>query len=216
MPARPHTVVFDLGGVLLDWNPRYLYREFFQDDAAAMERFLTETCTAAWNDQLDAGIPFADAIEELAKSHPAEAPLIRLWWDRWPEMLGPAFADTVELMADLKAAGTPLFALSNWSAETFPITRARFPFLDDFDGLLISGEVRMKKPDLAIFHELLRRFSLRADEIVFIDDNPANVAAAESLGIRSIQFERAAQARAELVRLGFDVADDLRRGDLAS
>jgi len=198
-------VVFDVGAVLIDWNPRHLYRNLF-DDETAMERFLAEVCTPEWNARLDAGHPFAEAIEELTTRHPAQAPLIRAYRERWVEMLGGEIEGSVAIVRELRAAGVPVYALSNWSAETYPLTRPLFPFLDQLDGILISGEVGATKPDPAIFHRFLQRFGLDRGEIVFIDDSPANVAAATELGIESIRFQSAAQARRELIRLGLPIA----------
>jgi 2-haloacid dehalogenase len=204
MPS-PRVVVFDLGAVLIDWNPRYLYRDLFDGDERAMERFLAAVCTPTWNEQMDAGRPFAEATEELAALHPDQADLIRAYGSRWHDMLGGAFEETVAIVRGLQAAGTPVYALSNWSAETFPAAMAKYPFLGDMDGILVSGEIKAIKPDPAIFREFMRRFSLRPDQIVFIDDNQPNVDAARSLGWTAFRFESAEQTGRELLQLGFDV-----------
>ncbi len=199
-------VAFDLGGVLIDWNPRYLFRKLFDGDEAGMERFLTEVCSLPWNLTMDAGRPFAEAVAELSAEHPDQADLIAAYHRRWPEMLGPAFEDTLAIVRELKSAGYPVYALSNWSAETFTVTRERFPWLNELDGVLISGEAKLAKPDPAIFREFLRRFSLDAQKTVFIDDWDLNVASAASVGIRAIQFTGADALRGELRGLGLPVA----------
>jgi 2-haloacid dehalogenase len=204
--ARISAIAFDLGGVMIDWNPRYLYRKLFGADEAAMERFLAEICTPEWNARLDAGRPFAEGIAELAADHPDQAELINAYWDRWPEMLGGIFDDTVQIMRELRAAGYRTYALSNWSAETFRITRRMFPFLDEMDGIVISGEVGVGKPDPRMFRELLSRFSLKAEETAFIDDWHLNIAAAASLGIVAFPFVDAATLRGDLRRLGLPIA----------
>ena len=204
MTTRIETVAFDLGGVLIDWNPRHLYRRLL-DDEAAIERFLAEVCTPEWNATLDNGHSFADGVAQLVREHPEHAGLIEAYRSRWPEMLGGCFPETLKIMRRLRGEGIPIYALSNWAAETFPSTRDRFPFLDEFDGILLSGQVGVGKPDPAIFRLFLVRFGLTAESTVFIDDNPANVAAARSLGLQALLFESAAQVRLELQALGLPV-----------
>lgn len=204
MTTRIQAVAFDLGGVLIDWNPRHLYRRLL-DDEAAIERFLAEVCTPEWNATLDAGQPFADGVAQLVKEHPAQAELIEAYRLRWSEMLGGCFPETVEIMRRLREEGMPVYALSNWATETFPSTREQFPFLDEFDGILLSGEIGVGKPDPVIFRLFLDRFGLAAEATVFIDDSPANVAAARSLGIRAVHFQNATQLKLELLGLGLPV-----------
>ena len=199
-------VVFDLGGVLIDWDPRYLYRSLFGGDEAAMERFLATVCTPEWNRGQDAGRPWSEAIASLVAEHPEHADLIRAFWDRWPETLGDAIDPTVDVLAELRAAGIPLYALSNWSAETFPIARPRYPFLDWFDGIVISGEVGAAKPDPRIYQALVERHGLDPASLAFVDDVPANVAAAEDLGMRGLTFTSAASLRQDLEALGLPIA----------
>ena len=187
-PSRPAAVVFDLGGVLIDWNPRYLYRTLFDGDDAAMEHFLTHVCSPAWNHRQDAGRSFADGCAELIREFPDARPLIEAWRERFDETLGGAITGTVEILAALRERGVPLYALSNWWAETFPIARARFDFLDWFDGIVISGELGVAKPDPRIFAHLLETYALRADATVFVDDVPANIAAAAAAGMYGILF----------------------------
>jgi 2-haloacid dehalogenase len=200
-PDRPTAVVFDLGGVLIDWNPRHLYHSLF-DDEAEMERFLAEVATPAWNHEQDRGRPFAEAIAELTREHPDRADLIAAYWDRWPEMLGDAFHETVDIVADLRATDVRLFALTNWSAETFPFAAPRYPFLDWFEAVIVSGDVKLVKPDPAIFRLLVERHRLEPSRTILIDDTLANVRAAAALGFRAIRFTDAATLRRNLVAIG--------------
>ena len=200
MEPRISAVVFDLGGVLIDWDPRYLYRTLFDDDAA-MEEFLATVTTQEWNHAQDAGRPWAAAIEELAEVHPEKRDLIEAYWRRWPETLGEAIEPTVALLDELRATGVRLYALSNWSGETFPIARPRYPFLEWFDGIVISGDERIAKPDPRIFTVLLERYGLTAAETLFIDDHAPNIEAASALGFRAIRFTDAASLRIDLTRL---------------
>lgn len=199
MPLK--AVVFDLGGVLIDWDPRYLYRKLL-DDEAAVEEFLATVCTPAWNAEQDRGRPFAEGVAELVERHPVHAAAITAYHERWPEMLGGAVGGTVEVLAELRAVGVPVYALTNWSAETFGIARERFEFLEWFDGVLVSGEERMIKPDPAIFRLLLDRFGLDPGATFYIDDSPANVAAADRLGFDAVRFTSPAQLRRDLEARG--------------
>jgi 2-haloacid dehalogenase len=198
-------VVFDLGGVLIDWDPRRLFRKLLADEAA-VEEFLATVCTPEWNAEQDRGRPFAEGVAELVERHPAHAAAIAAYHERWPEMLGGEVPGTVALLAELRAAGVPLYALSNWSAETFALTRERFPFLEWFDGLVISGEERIAKPDREIFELLLDRFGLDAARTLFVDDSAANVAAAREVGMDAVPFHDAAGLRRELAARGLEVA----------
>jgi 2-haloacid dehalogenase len=203
--------VFDLGGVLIDWNPRYLYRKLLADDPA-VEAFLTEICTQEWNAEQDLGRPWSEAVETLAREHPEERALIAAYRERWEEMLGGPIDESVALLAELRASGLPLFALSNWSAETFPIALSRYSFLDWFTGIVISGEVRLAKPDPHVFRHLLDRFGLDAVSTVFVDDSRRNVEAAAELGMIAIEFRDASQLRVELSALGALPARAARAG----
>jgi 2-haloacid dehalogenase len=194
-------VVFDLGGVLIDWDPRYLYRKLLADEAE-VEEFLATICTPEWNIEQDRGRPFAEAVAELSARHPAHAANIAAFHERWPEMLGGDIPGAVELLAELRATGLPLYALTNWSAETFVLARERFEFLDWFDGLLVSGEERIIKPDPAIFQLLLDRFGLDAGATLFVDDSEANVAAADALGFDAVRFRDPDRLRRDLAERG--------------
>jgi 2-haloacid dehalogenase len=197
--------VFDLGGVLINWNPRYLYRRLFKDDEAAMERFLCEVCTPEWNAQQDAGRSLAEAMAELSARHPHHRELIEAYYGRWPEMLAGPIEGTVAVLEELHAGGHYLCALSNWSAETFPIAREQYSFLGRFQTIVLSGEERLIKPDPAIFHVLLQRIGRRAEECVFIDDAPANARAARQLGFGVIEFTSPEELRVRLRECGVGI-----------
>jgi 2-haloacid dehalogenase len=194
-------VVFDLGGVLIDWDPRYLYRKLFNGNDAAMEDFLATVCTEDWNERQDAGRSFADAVAELLPRHADKADLIEAFGRRFGEMIPGAIDGTVDILADLKRAGVPRYALTNWSAETFPPQRKRFEFLSWFDGIVVSGDEGVIKPDPRIFRILLERHRIAPEEAVFIDDNPRNAAAAAALGIHGIHFRSPELLRRELEAL---------------
>ena len=199
--ARPTTVTFDLGGVLIDWNPRYLYQKLF-DDEAEMERFLAEVTTQEWNAAQDAGRPWSEAVEVLTAKFPDHRDLIDAYHTRWPEMLGEAIHGTVAILDELRARGVRLYALSNWSAETFPVALERYPFLGWFDGIVISGEVGAAKPDVRIFQELIDRHEIEPPETVFVDDNEPNVTAAAAMGFIALRFHDAERLREDLEGLG--------------
>ena len=166
-----------------------------------MEHFLTHVCSPAWNHEQDAGRSFAEGSAELTSEFPEARPLIEAWRERFDETLGGAIAGTVEILAALRERGVPLYALSNWWAETFPIARARFDFLGWFDGIVISGELGVAKPDPRIFAHLLETYRLRADATVFVDDLPVNVAAAAAAGMQTILFTDPAALREQLRQL---------------
>lgn len=201
------TIIFDLGAVLIDWNPRYVYKNMFVTEDA-MEYFLSEICTSQWNEQQDAGRLFADATKELIDQYPHYTKEIEVYYGKWVEMLGGPIQPTVELFAKLKASGKfKIVALTNWSAESFPIALGMYDFLHWFDGILVSGSENLKKPDPAIFELLLDRYDIDRSKAIFIDDNPNNYAAATKLGIKSIHFQNSDQCRDELaVLLNMDLA----------
>ena len=195
-------VIFDLGGVLIDWNPRYLYRRLFGDDTEAMEAFLGKVCNPEWNARQDAGRPWAEAVAELSARHPEARDLIAAYDERWEEMLGGPIQGTVEILGELRAAAVPLYALSNWSAAKYAIARARYPFLGWFRDVVISGEVGVIKPDPSIFRLLLERHRLDPASTVYVDDSDPNVSVAEQLGMIAIRFRGPEPLRADLARLG--------------
>jgi 2-haloacid dehalogenase len=204
---RPvEAVVFDLGGVLIDWNASYLYRSMLPDDGA-IAAFLDEVGFWEWNAALDAGRDWDEAVEWLATRHPERGHLIAAFRDRWEETLGGPIEPTVEILEELRRFGLRTFALSNWSRRTFDIAAPRFEFLEGFDAVVISGDVGAIKPDPRIFFELLHRGRLHPPTTVFIDDSPANVEAARSLGFLGLGYVGAERLRADLAELGLPVSD---------
>lgn len=181
-------IVFDYGNVLLEWNPRHLYRRFFNDEET-MERFLHEINFMEWNAQQDKGRPFSEGVAALSKEFPQHTQLIQAYHDHWKDSIGEAYWGTVEIMKKLKQAGYPLYGLSNWSSETFPLIREKYDFFDLFDDMIISGEVGHVKPHPEIFHILLERIGRPAQECLFIDDSLANIQQAQKIGFATIQFE---------------------------
>lgn len=194
-------VVLDLGNVVIEWDPRRLYRPHFPD-SEALEHFLATVTTSAWNAELDRGKSFAQAVAELSLVHPDSAELIEFYLTRWPETLGDLVPGIAEVMAELRAADVPLYALSNWSAETFPIAEERYALLAAFDGIVLSGHEGVAKPDPEIFQRLCARHSLTPATTFFTDDSVRNVEAAAALGFRAHHFTSAAALRSELIRLG--------------
>ncbi|WP_143307014.1 HAD family hydrolase [Chitinophaga vietnamensis] len=181
-------IIFDLGAVLVDWNPRYLYRKIF-DKTEDMEYFLSNICTSEWNEEQDAGRSLQDGTELLVSQHPAHEANIRAYYGRWKEMLNGEISGTVALLESLKKSGKyQLYALTNWSNETFPLALVQYPFMQWFDGIVVSGREKQRKPSPSFYHLLLDRYHVKAAEALFIDDNPRNVKAAEALGINSILF----------------------------
>ncbi|MFD0855647.1 HAD family hydrolase [Actinomadura adrarensis] len=194
-------VIFDIGGVILDWDPRHLYRRLIPDPDE-MEWFLAEVCSDAWNAEQDRGRAFSEAIKEAAARHPEYRELIEAYWKRWPETLDGLIPGTSEVIAEAAAAGTALFAITNFSAETFPLAVAGYEVLSGFRDVVVSGEVKMIKPDPAIFHYALDRFGLSPHQALFVDDKPANVEAAEKLGMGTVLFTDAADLRERMKRSG--------------
>ncbi len=195
------TVVFDLGGVLIDWNPRHVYRELF-DDEERMEWFLANICTPEWNARQDAGRTFEEATAELLEKHPEHERLIRTYYDRWEDMLAGPIPGSVEILREVRDSPYRLYGLTNWSAESFPVARERYVFLNWFEGIVVSGEICMIKPDPEIFEHLAETFNLEPPATVFIDDAPVNVEAARDAGYKAIQFQNPAQLRVDLEATG--------------
>jgi 2-haloacid dehalogenase len=200
--TRPPAIIFDFGGVLLDWNPRYLYRKLFPNDEQGMERFLAEIGFDEWNHLQDAGRPFSVAVAELCSRHPQYCDLIRAYDERYPESIQGAIPGTVDILRSLRRLGFPLFGLSNWPAEKFCLVRPGYEFLGWFQGIVISGEVGFAKPDPRIFQVLLVQVGRPAGECLLIDDSPANIAAAQALGFQTIHFHTPPQLAGELARRG--------------
>lgn len=187
-PDQRPTIVFDFGGVLMDWDPRNLFKDMFNGDEAEMEYFLQVVCSQEWNRNQDAGYPFAKAIAERIERYPAYKPYIQAYHDRWIEMISGPIHGTVEILIKLRDAGHHLCALSNWSADTFPLVHERFEFLSWFDEVVISGSEKMIKPDPGIYKRLLSRINQEAQDCLFIDDVEDNILAAKRLGFQTIHF----------------------------
>ena len=196
------TIIFDLGGVLIDWDPRYLYRKLF-DSETEMEDFLATVTTPDWNEEQDAGRSLAEATDLLVKQFPEQAELIHAFYSRWTEMLGGPISGTLTILEQLhQAKRYDLFALTNWSAETWPIAIDLYPFLGWFQGVLVSGQEKMRKPNPVFYRLLEDRFPLQLQSSLFIDDNLRNVEAARELGLRTIHFHSPEQLRDALSEYG--------------
>lgn len=194
-------VVFDFGGVVFDWSAEYLYRELIPDEA---ERrwFLTHVCSPDWNLRQDGGRPIAEAEAELIARHPRHADLIKAFYGQWPKTLRGVLEDGVALVERLHAAGMPLYGLTNWSAETFSHVEHRYDFLKRFRHIVVSGRVRMLKPEPRIYAHLLEQVGEPAEHCVFIDDAPHNAEGARAVGMHAIQHRSGAETASALRSLG--------------
>ncbi|WP_375380288.1 HAD family hydrolase [uncultured Sphingomonas sp.] len=198
----PTTVIFDIGAVLYDWDPRFLYERLIPR-GEALNAFLRDVVTREWHFQHDAGRPFAETSAELIASHPHHADLVAAWGERFLDTIPGPIPGMPELVDELDAAGVPLYAITNFSGEFFPPFREReAAMFDRFRDIVVSGDEKMVKPHAPIYRLALDRFGLRAEEAVFIDDNVANVAGAQAVGMTALHFTDAAKLRAELVSLG--------------
>ncbi len=193
-------LIYDFGAVLVDWDPRWLYVPYFGDEARA-DWFLTEICPYEWNAQVDAGRSPKEVTEERVALFPEWEKEIRLYFDRWIDMMGDGIPGMEALVRDYKARGYGAWGLTNWSWETFPLIRDRYPVFGLLDGFVVSGKEKTVKPGPRIYRILLERYGLRAEECIFIDDNPKNTAGAEAVGIRGLVFQDAAQLRRDLDRI---------------
>ena len=193
-------IIFDLGGVLIDWNPEYVYLDAFKGNRKKMEKFFDQVCTFDWNENQDAGYPLANATEDRIALFPEQADLIRMYYGRWEEMLRGSISGTVSILKEIVSNNDyRVFALTNWSAETFPIALKRFDFLHWFEGIVVSGTEKTRKPFPEIYETTLERYDLKACESIFIDDNERNVAAANQLGIQTIKFLNPHQLEKDLI-----------------
>jgi 2-haloacid dehalogenase len=196
------TIIFDLGGVLIDWNPKYVFHETYFDSIEKRDYFLTHICSPDWNERQDEGRSIVEATEELVNEFPEWETAIRDFYGRWTDMLNGPITDTVEIFRQLKESGKyKTYALTNWQAGLFEIALVRYNFLHWFDGRVVSGEEKMRKPFPEFYQLLLNRYNVKPEEALFIDDNVRNVKAAEGVGIKSIQFESAAALQKELGKL---------------
>lgn len=199
MKSKIKNIIFDLGGVLIDWNPEYVFLDVFQGDRTKMKWFFDEICTFEWNENQDAGYPIAKANADLIERFPQYENWIRMYYGRWEEMLGGPITETVEILKALvNQSNFRIVALTNWSAETFPVALQRFEFLHWFEGIVVSGTERTRKPFAAIYQITLDRFKMKAEECLFIDDNKRNIKGAEALGIQGIIFTSPQQLKTEL------------------
>jgi len=183
------TIIFDLGGVLVDWNPEYVYLKEFKGDRRKMKWFFDNVCTSNWNEEQDGGKLMKEATEERIKLFPDYERLIRMFYGRWEEMLKDEISGTVEILCKLKNKNYKLIALTNWSAETFPVAIKKYKFLELFEGIVVSGEIKMLKPFKEIYNYTLNKYNLNPKECIFIDDRLNNVEGAVKCGIEGIQFE---------------------------
>ena len=190
-------IVFDFGGVLVDWNPHHLYDKYFGSREKA-EWFLNNICLYSWNLQMDGGKPFAEGAAELQAEHPEWSEAIAIYHTRWIEMMNGEIEGMASVIRRLKMAGYGVYGLTNWSAETFPMIRDTYPVFQEFDGIVVSGEEHLLKPDEAIYKCLLERYDLQAEESLFVDDNADNVAGARNVGMKAIQFTSAEELEREL------------------
>jgi 2-haloacid dehalogenase len=192
-------IIFDFGGVLVDWNPRHLYKDHFKDDNE-MEYFLKNICTEEWNLEQDRGRTLKEGTLLLQNQFPEFHAMIQLFYDEWETMLKSEIPETVSLLYQLKKK-YKLYGLTNWSAETIFIAYDRFPFFKEFEGIVVSGHEKMIKPNKEIYHLLLNRYNLKAENTIFIDDNLKNIKAAEEIGLHAIHFESPAQLESRLYSL---------------
>lgn len=190
-------IVFDFGGVLVDWNPHHLYDKYFGSREKA-EWFLNNICLYSWNLQMDGGKPFAEGVAELQAEHPEWSEAIAIYHTRWIEMMNGEIEGMASVIRRLKMAGYGVYGLTNWSAETFPMVRDTYPVFQEFDGIVVSGEEHLLKPDAAIYKCLLERYALQAEESLFVDDNAYNVVGARNVGMKAIQFTSAEELEREL------------------
>jgi 2-haloacid dehalogenase len=205
--SKIDTIVFDLGGVLVDWNPDYVYKNVFEKEED-MKWFYQNICTPDWNEEQDAGRTLHDATEFLVKKFPEHEKNIRMYYDRWEDMLGGPIHETVDVLNHLKhKTDYKLYALTNWSAETFPVALERYEFLHWFHGRLVSGEEKMRKPFTEIYELLIDRFKIDPTKAIYIDDNFRNLVPAKALGFHVIHFQSPPQFKKELTEL---LGDDLK------
>ena len=199
-------IIFDLGGVLVDWNPEYVYLPVFEGDREKMQTFFDEVCTFDWNENQDAGYPLAQATADRIALFPEQEELIKMYYGRWEEMLGGPIEATVALLKKLVAHPKyRVVALTNWSAETFPIALKRFAFLHWFEGIVVSGTEKTRKPFPEIYQTTLKRYGLKAEESLFIDDNTRNIAAAAALNIQTIHFKNPEQLATDFQTKGIHI-----------
>ncbi len=199
------TIIYDLGGVLIDWNPLYVYENYFEKESDR-NFFFENVCTSEWNEEQDAGRSIAEANELLIAQYPDWEQAIRDFYGRWTEMIKGPIQESVDLLASIKATGNyKLYALTNWSAETFPYAIKHFQFLSWFQGILVSGEEKTRKPYKEFYLKLLEKYDIHMEKAVFIDDNLRNIEAARQIGIKSIHFTNATSLKRMLPDFGINL-----------
>lgn len=206
MTAHPTTVVFDIGNVLVSWDPRHLYRRFFAGREAEMEWFLANICTPAWNVEQDRGRSFKDAVDLLVQQHQPEwHPMIRAYDELWHETISGPIDGTVAILDALKRNNVPIYAITNWNQDKFREALERFPFLKSFAGIVVSGDERLLKPDREIFELFFKRYDVEPETAVFIDDSLRNVEGARAAGMQALHFTAPEALARDLRALGFAV-----------
>lgn len=199
------TIIFDLGGVLVDWNPEYVYLNEFDGDRKKMNWFFDNICTSDWNEEQDGGKLIKIATKERIKLFPEHEKLIKMYYGRWEEMLKGEIIESVNILKKLKSKNYKLIALTNWSFETFPVAIRRFEFLKLFDGIVVSGKIKMLKPFKDIYNYTINKHKLSPSECVFIDDRVSNVQGAINCGIKGIHFQSSKQLIRELKKLNIEI-----------
>ncbi|SDB40255.1 2-haloacid dehalogenase [Flavobacteriaceae bacterium MAR_2010_188] len=208
MSKKINTVIFDLGGVLIDWNPDYVYLDEFDGDRDKLKWFYENICTSDWNENQDAGYPLEKATEDRVAMFPEHEELIRMYYGRWKEMLGDQIDGTVEILKELiDNKELKVVALTNWSNETFPIALDKFEFLHLFEGIVVSGKEKTRKPFEEIYELTLKRFDIKPEESIFIDDNLRNVRAAKIHGINGIHFKSPEELKMQLKEFNIHVSE---------
>lgn len=202
MTTPIRAIIFDFGGVLLKWDPKNLYQRYFPDDPESMERFFKEVDFAGWNAHQDRGRPFREGVADLSAQFPHYSYLIQAYHNHWIESITGEFNGTVEILKQLKHKGYPLYGLSNWSTETFPLAREKYQFFNLLDGIVLSGEVRHNKPEPEIYHIMLEKIGKPAQECLFIDDALPNINQANTMGFKTIRFTSPEQLEKELTQMG--------------
>jgi len=201
-PTSIETIIFDLGGVLIDWNPRHLYRKIFRTEEE-IEWFLQNVCTSDWNEKQDAGRSFEEATNELLLKFPEHAAPIRAWYDRWQETIKGSIPDSVAILSQIRDSKKyRLYALTNWSEQTFPWALNNFDFLHWFEGIVVSGHEKTRKPYPDFYQILLDRYKIDPAKAIFIDDVHRNILGGQAVGIQGLHFQSPSQLKDDLLKLG--------------
>jgi 2-haloacid dehalogenase len=202
MTSPIHAIIFDFGGVLVNWDPHKLFNKYFSNDTKAIDNFLAEINFSAWNLSQDKGHPFAQAVTDLSAKFPQYAHLIRAYDEEWEESITGIIPGSVDILHRLKSAGYPLYGLTNWNVEKFTLVRHKYAFFDLFDDIIVSGEVKMVKPDPVIFQYLLQKIDRTPQECLLVDDSPQNIEAARKMGFVTHHFTSPARLELELHQMG--------------